>query len=484
MKKVLLLSTFFCFALLGFNLNAQMADGSFSPNFEAPDIDGNMHNLYDVLKEDKKVILDFGTTWCGPCWSYHTSGVLEELYDTYGPEGTDELRIFMLESDDSTTAEDLAGTGSNTAGDWITGTHYPIIDNAESIARDFEVAYYPTMYTVCGDGKIYESGQISAQAHADLFMAMDCQRLEESVGVASRGDISICDGDVSVTVDILNSGSADLTSASIVLDGCSNCPMTQDWTGSLSYLEGGSVDFIGVEAEEGTTTLTYTAYPGGSTDATDMVNQNVTVGAVTALQDWKMVYSADCWPVETTWTVADDQGNIFAAGGPYDQSLAQTTIEEEFSLPTTGCFIFTVFDSYGDGFNGTSAGCPVNGSMIVTTDAGNIIDIDGTTIFSVLAGNADVVEMVNNDDLDLASTISIAPNPATDMFQVTVSDVSVSQMSINVIDIVGKSVYRANVGAVNGTYSERLNVTDFASGVYSVVITMDDETIVKKVMVD
>ena len=46
---------------------------------------------------------DFSATWCGPCWSYHESGVLEELYDTYGSDGTNELRVFFIEGDDGTT---------------------------------------------------------------------------------------------------------------------------------------------------------------------------------------------------------------------------------------------------------------------------------------------------------------------------------------------------------------------------------------------
>ena len=127
---------------------AQLPNGSVAPDFTATDINGVEHNLYSLLDQGYKVILDFSATWCGPCWSYHEAGTLSELYNTYGPDGTDEIRVFYLEADDTTTDADLNGTGTNTQGDWVTGTPYTIIDNAGSIFDDYDGAYYPP-FTPC-----------------------------------------------------------------------------------------------------------------------------------------------------------------------------------------------------------------------------------------------------------------------------------------------------------------------------------------------
>ena len=57
--------------------------------------------------------------------------------------------VFLLEGDDSTDLSDLAGTGDQTLGDWITGTPYPIIDNAGSILDLLHFNSFPFVWSVC-----------------------------------------------------------------------------------------------------------------------------------------------------------------------------------------------------------------------------------------------------------------------------------------------------------------------------------------------
>ena len=167
MKKLFtLLLAAACFTAI-----AQLDDGSIAPDFIATDIDGNEHHLYSYLEQGKSVIVCFMATWSGPDYSYHSSGVLQNVYEDYGPEGTNQLVVLLLESDDSyTTLDDLYGVGNATVGNFVEGITYPIIDNAESIFWEYGNTYYPTIYAVCPDMTLVQSGQSSYAEQVNLAL--------------------------------------------------------------------------------------------------------------------------------------------------------------------------------------------------------------------------------------------------------------------------------------------------------------------------
>lgn len=161
MKTKTLLSTLLLPFIFASEIQAQLVAGDTAPDWTLTDLNGNSQNLYSILESGKTVVIDISAIWCPPCWQYHSSGELENFYDNYGPEGTNEAMVFMIEGDGLTNTACLygqTGCNDNTEGDWVTGTPYPICDpdemGANDIFSDYALTFYPTVFLICPDKKI------------------------------------------------------------------------------------------------------------------------------------------------------------------------------------------------------------------------------------------------------------------------------------------------------------------------------------------
>jgi PKD repeat protein len=149
--------------------NAHKNISALAVNFTTTDLNGNSHTLYDYLNSGKTVMLDLYATWCSPCWSYSQNGALEDVYNTYGPNGTGEMMVFGIESDPTT---DTALIYNSTLGNWTTGVSYPMI-NDDFIADDFGLTYFPYIIMICPNGEWFEAGQgITAYYTAAEYLTM------------------------------------------------------------------------------------------------------------------------------------------------------------------------------------------------------------------------------------------------------------------------------------------------------------------------
>ncbi|MFA8299664.1 MAG: choice-of-anchor J domain-containing protein [Hyphomicrobiales bacterium] len=160
-------------------------------DFTITDIDGKTHHLYEYLDQGKFIVIDFFTTWCPPCWRFHNSKVLEDLYELKGEDGTKEFIILAVESDLTTNGDHLIGIGEKTKGDWTEGTLYPICDvtseNSPAILDDYNITYYPTIIMIAPNAN-KDIREVGALTSAEAFV-----EVAENFALDNEVPISIFD---------------------------------------------------------------------------------------------------------------------------------------------------------------------------------------------------------------------------------------------------------------------------------------------------
>ncbi len=201
MKNVLLLFSLF----IGVSGFAQLSDGLTAPDFTLTDYYGTEHTLYDYLAEGKTVFVEIFAAHCPGCWSYHQTNKLKNLYNAYGPEGTNEIMVLALEHDQWNHHNAFIGDGPpwTTQGNWLEETPYPIFDVEDpdrGVFVDYNVNFYPAIYKICPN-RILER-IMTNESEAELYEKVgDCQALLPVEEVLDLGNVYFNSATNSLVVD-------------------------------------------------------------------------------------------------------------------------------------------------------------------------------------------------------------------------------------------------------------------------------------------
>lgn len=485
MKKILFF-VFVCY--FAFTANAQIADGSVAPDFTATDIDGNTHSLQSYLNAGKTVILNISATWCGPCWNYKQTGALSDIHYAYGPDGSDEVVLLYVEGDASTGLAELNGSG-NTVGDWVSTTPFPIIDNA-TIASDYQITYFPTVYRICPDGYVYEMGQLS---NNDIVNHINTNCSGTLQGVSNHGrlkvsEVSLCEDGVTADFDVnvINYGNNTLNSVDFdVVSGSNVTSVSQSTSLNMFQEETFTVNAYLDSSVDNSLDITY--INGGNPNASSLNSTDIIVSAAgsTDVVDVEVRVYTDNYPAEITWDIKDEQGNVVASGGPYQPGNddqygaggpdALTTKVHDVTLPDAEqCFSITIYDSFGDGWSLT------DGSI----DPGIEVFSEGSSIFSTgIVGNFgdsqsftnafNYEETFGNDTFDQYG-FDMYPNPTYGKVNVSANE----SFKLEIYNLNGKKVFQQEIDN-----SLQVDLSSLSSGVYLTKVTIGSSSKTTKLII-
>lgn len=473
-KKLLLLLSCGAFVFTANKADAQLADGSVAPNFTMVDINGNSHTLYDYLDAGKSVVMDVSATWCGPCWNYHNTHALKDAYEAYGPAGTNEMMVFYVEGDQSTTLADLQGTGGNTQGDWVTGTPYPIIDDDGTINNGYAIGYFPTIYLICPNRIVKEIGQkTAAQIYAEAGNCKSATSSNDPSLLTYTGDVMSC-ASVSAKVKLQNMGTSALTSCTIEVKDGSTVLATKNWTGNLATYEVEEVT-IGSVSLTGTVNASVVISSTDDNASNNTISQTLSYVTTESSTSAVLTIVPDKYGSEITWKLKKSSGATVSAGGPYTDNNTNA-ITKNLTLIDGECYSFTIYDSYGDGIccsQGEGSYTIVSNGVTIASGAEYTTeDVRG---FKANAATG-IIESVKE-----SFVVSITPNPVVLNANVDFNLEKSENVNIYIYNSIGEQISVINKGNLNaGNHNLKVDVSGLSSGVYFMNITAGDVTSTSK----
>lgn len=497
------------FLLVVLRLPAQLPVGSIAPDFTAQDINGQTHHLYEILESGKIVIVEVSATWCAPCWVYHTSQALQDLYAEHGPEGDDKLRVFWVEGDPSTNVNCIfgpAGCNGGTAGNYTQGIDYPILDNA-GIANAYQISYYPTLFVICPNKRLFEVDPLSAEDlwtkasvcpvaygtnNAGIFKYSPGTQLNEICGVQ----------EITPHFTLTNLGAAPLSQATIELQWNNTVVETQQWNGNLYTYDEANITFSPIAiSNSGTLQTTVSTINSGASE--DDFTNNVRTDNFSQAKSFNttqvvLKIRTDNYGEETYWEVRDDWGAVLEFGGnqevgpqgggsfPLGTPIgpgaypSMTIIRDTLHLPVNGCYSIHISDAYGDGM------CCDFGAgyyRMYNLDNPNSPIISGGEFdeYARRAFGAGVLSVTT--EAQASVQLELFPNPAHDQLFVDLATTFTEAVQLRVFNAIGQLQYE-DKELVPTPEPLPLDISFWQTGVYFLQIQQGNQTITRAFIIE
>lgn len=469
MKRIIYTSLLCIFHFLSYSQKA--------PDFQFKDIDGNTQHLYNYLKNNKAVLVDFSTTWCKPCWKIHESHFLDKMLSIFGPNGTNQLEVLFIECDTTTTIEDLKGTGQNTLGNWTKDATYPIIDlqGTENEILDenhYNILGYPTLIMISPldstitEYKLFEDSPNLEKASSILFNILGAKNGSDLQVSLIESNSNTCNSS-RISFYAVNASSEAFNNPSFQLIVNDKIIQELKYNGTISP-----------------TTIKQLTFEDANVDLTK--NNNIQVKCIEeddhADNNMSLLQSKDInidnqiqFIFKTDKYSFEDQSQIIIYDDlekiVYDSGILENEkfYEIKVNLQEKGCYRIVLLDKNGDGFGKT---------ILIKDSSDKIIfnepNLEKESVIPVFVNTITSIQNFKNQ-----VNIDLFPNPTKSKVFIK-THLSTSIHSMEIINDLGKIVKSYDFDDFLNEPLKEINVSTLNQGIYVIKISLNNAVYLRK----
>ena len=289
-----------------------------------------------------------------------------------------------------------------------------------------------------------------------------------------------CNDLASLSLKVYNYGANAITNMQIAYGSAVTGNQTFDWTGSITTDEEVFVELPDVAVNVGQNTNVFANIVSINGTAISDEQKTATIKKDAPKEGngdkLKIIIKTDQYAYECSWKLSDGNGNVLAEEDYYPQ---QAVVRDTVIVPLTetGCYVFEIFDEYGDG--GTTY-------KIYDGSETRLVNGTGSSYDDYKAIDIKILSLVGLEEAEGAILQTLAyPNPVNDMLNLEISMLESTHANISVVDMLGREVISlGEVALATGNNKFEINTSNLSNGAYFVKIISNSGITSKKISVN